>query len=182
MNISALRAGVIATACMALGFICVPAKAAEALPLSSLTLADLAAPEKELGDERKYWVMHKPGVTQEQASADLSFCWRFVPHGVQRSTPTFVPWQKGDATKPVTYDGGQYGMVGAVIGMMIAGPLERSVRQTRMFRCMVPRGYARYRITEDMWKHIYQAKSDEAIATLARIASGPVPPNARVLP
>jgi hypothetical protein len=101
---------------------------------------------------------------------------------VQRSTPTFVPWQRGDATRPVTYNGGNYGLVGLAIAAMIAGPLERSIRQTRMFRCMVPRGYARYRVTEDMWKHIYQAEPGEAIAALARIASGPVPPNPRVLP
>jgi hypothetical protein len=158
------------------------ALAAEEPPLSTLTLVDLAAPEKDLGDERKYWVVHKPGVSVEEATADLTFCWQFVPHGVQRVTPTFVPWQKRDATRPVIYDGGQYGLVGVAIASMIAGPLERSIRQSRMFRCMVPRGYARYRITEDMWKRIYQAKPEEAIPTLARIAAGPAPSNPRVLP
>lgn len=157
-------------------------QASDSPPPPGIGLADLVAPEQELGDERKYWVLHRPGVSIEQATADLTFCWRFVPHGVQRSTPTFVPWQKGDATRPVTYDGGQYGLVGVAIGAMIAGPLERSVRQSRMFRCMVPRGYGRYRVTEAMWKRIYEAEPAEAIATLARIAAGPVPPNGRVLP
>jgi hypothetical protein len=103
-------------------------------------------------------------------------------HGraVQRATPSFVPWQKRDAARPVRYDGGSYGLVGAAIGAMIAGPLERSIRQTRMFRCMVPRGYSRYRVTEDMWKRIYEAEPEQAIATLAAIASGPVPPTPQV--
>ena len=149
---------------------------------AAIIVPNLAIAEKELGDERKYWVLHKPGVTIAQAEQDLAFCWRYVPHGVQRSMPDFVPWQKGDATRPVTYDGGQYGMVGAIIGAMIAGPLERSIRQTRMFRCMVPRGYARYRTSEALWKDIYQAEPRVAISTLARIAAGPVPPTARVLP
>jgi hypothetical protein len=182
MKVSRFQSGALALAAMVSLASAKPALAADLPKLSDLTLADLAAPEKELGDERKYWVLHKDGVTFEQARADLAFCWQFVPHGVQRSTPTFVPWQRGDANRPVTYDGGNYGLVGMAIAAMIAGPLERSIRQTRMFRCMVPRGYARYRVTEDMWKHIYQAEPAEAIAALARIASGPVPPNARVLP
>lgn len=157
-------------------------QAGDGASLAEITSASLAAPEKELGDERKYWVLHKPGATLEEVTADLSFCWRFVPHGVQRDTPSFVPWEERDATRPVSYDGGQYGLVGMAIGAMIAGPLERSIRQSRLFRCMVPRGYARYRITEDMWKRIYQAEPAEAISTLARLATGPVPPTPRVLP
>ena len=159
-----------------------PGLAADTGSLDRLQLADLAASEKDLGDARKYWVLHKPGVSVEQATADLSFCWRFVPHGVQRSSPSFVPWGRGDATRPVVYDGGQYGLVGMAIAGIIAGPIERSIRQTRMFRCMVPRGYARYRVTEAMWKRIYEAEPKAAIATLARIASGPTPPNPRVVP
>jgi hypothetical protein len=149
---------------------------------ASVKVPDLAAAEKDLGDERKYWVLHKPGISFEAARQDLQFCWQFVPHGVQRSAPAFVPWHLGDANRPVAYNGGSYGVVGAVIASMIAGPLERSIRQTRMFRCMVPRGYQRYRITEDRWKEIYQAPPEQAIAILAAVASGPVPPNARVLP
>ncbi|MFM5925146.1 MAG: hypothetical protein ACKOPG_13265, partial [Novosphingobium sp.] len=160
-----------------------PAAIAQTQPAGPIVAtADLAAPEKDLGDERKYWVLHKPGISFETAQRDLQFCWRYVPHGIQRSVPGFVPWRQNDANRPVTYDGGNYGLVGMVIASMIAGPLERSIRQSRMFRCMVPRGYHRYRITEDRWKQIYQAPSDQAIATLAAIASGPVPPNPQVLP
>ena len=157
-----------------------PVAAQNAPPQPIVTVEELAAAEKDLGDPRKYWVLHKPGVSVEQASADLTFCWRFVPHGVQRSTPSFVPWRKRDANRPVSYTGGPYGLVGAAIGAIISGPLERSIRQSRMFRCMVPRGYARYRVTEDLWKRIYQAEPAQAIATLAAIASGPMPPTPEV--
>jgi hypothetical protein len=151
-------------------------------PAAPVAIPDLSASEKDLGDERKYWVLHKPGVSIEQATRDLTFCWQYVPHGVQRSVPGFVPFRQADANRPVTYNGGNYGLVGAVIASMIAGPLERSIRQSRMFRCMVPRGYHRYRITEDRWKEIYQADPQTAIPMLAAIAAGPVPPNPRVLP
>lgn len=157
-----------------------PGAAQTAPPQPAVAVPDLAAAEKDLGDPRKYWVLHKPGVSVAQATQDLSFCWRFVPHGVQRSVPTFVPWQKGDAARPVRYDGGQFGLVGAAIGAIISGPLERSIRQSRMFRCMVPRGYARYRVTEDMWKQLNQAEPAQAIAALAAIAAGPVPPTPQV--
>lgn len=149
---------------------------------ASAPLPDLAAPEKDLGDERKYWVLHKPGVSAEVAAQDLRFCWQFVPHGMQRGVPGFVPWRKGDANRPVNYDGGNYGLVGLAIASVIAGPLERSIRQSRMFRCMTPRGYHRYRITEAKWKELYEADPETAITSLAALAAGPVPPNPRVLP
>jgi len=152
------------------------------VPPPAISLPDLSVATKDLGDERKYVVFHKPGITTEQAEADLGFCWRFVPHGVQRTTPGFIPWQKGEATRKVSYDGGQFGLVGAAIGAIIAGPLERSVRQSRMFRCMVPRGYARYRTSEAVWKDINLGDAARAIHTQALIAAGPVPPTPRVLP
>ena len=75
------------------------------------SLPDLAVPADKLGDDRKI-AFHKPGVTVEQARADLSFCWRFLPHGVSRQAPGFVPWRKADVDRPVSYDGGAYGLVG----------------------------------------------------------------------
>ncbi|MDB5710786.1 MAG: hypothetical protein JWL96_2856 [Sphingomonas bacterium] len=153
-----------------------PVEQAEALP-------DLAVPADKLGDDRKYIVFHKPGVTVEQARADLSFCWRFLPHGVARQAPGFVPWRKADANRPVRYDGGAYGLVGLAIGAIIAGPLERSIRQSRLYRCMVPRGYARYRTSEDVWKLLNTGSAaPRAIMLQARIAAGPTPPTPKVEP
>ncbi|WP_157218840.1 hypothetical protein [Flavisphingomonas formosensis] len=155
---------------------------APAAPVPEEAMPDLAVPANELGDDRKYIVFHKPGVTMEQAEADLSFCWRFLPHGVQRTAPSFIPWQQGDATRPVVYSGGSYGLVGAAIGAIIAGPLERSVRQLRLYRCMLPRGYVRYRTSETVWKLLNGDDAARSIRLQARIAAGPVPPTPRADP
>lgn len=151
-----------------------PASADEVLP-------DLAVPAGKLGDDRKYIVFHKPGVTVEQAAADLSFCWRFLPHSVAREAPSFVPWLRGEATRHVSYSNGNYGLVGDAIAAIVAGPVERSIRQSRLYRCMVPRGYARYRTSEDVWK-LLNTTDDPArsIRLQARIAAGPVPPTPKV--
>lgn len=146
-----------------------------------MAIPNLNVPQAELGDERKFFVFHKAGVTLDEARADLGFCSRYIPRGQQRFLPDFVAWQHVDPAKPVPTDIG-YGLVGVAIMAIIDGPIDRSVRQTRMMRCMLPRGYARYRTSETLWK---QLNSDDLAASVeiqARIASGPVPPTPRTLP
>jgi len=143
-------------------------------------LPDLAVPAQELGDERKYFILHKPGVTAEQAEADLRLCWRFLPRGAQRGTPDFIAWRSDDGARKKFETSNTFGLVGVVIGAIGAGPIERSLRQSRIFRCMVPRGYARYRTSEAMWKQLNEGDPGQAIRTQARIAAGPVPPTPEV--
>ena len=147
----------------------------------AVAIPNLAMPEKELGDTRKYVLFHKLGISRDQAEADLRFCWQFLSRGVQRSVPGFIPWRSADAPRQVTYSNGQFGLVGEVIGAIIAGPLDRSVRQSRMFRCMLPRGYGRYRTSEALWKTLNMGDVNTGIAIQAQIASGPVPPTPKVL-
>jgi hypothetical protein len=154
--------------------IAIPAETAIAVP-------DLHVPDSDLGDERKFFFFHKPGVSFAEAYADLSFCSRFIAHGQQRSLPDFVPWQRNDPARPIP-DNLSYGLVGIAIMAIIDGPIERSIRQTRMMRCMLPRGYARYRTSEAQWKQVSTGDLATAVAVQARIASGPVPPTPRTLP
>lgn len=142
----------------------------------------LAVPASALGDERKYFVFHKPGISVEQAEADLAFCWRFLPHGDMRVVPGFVAWRSTDGPRAVSYASDQYGLTGQLIGLIIAGPIERSVRQSRLFRCMVPRGYARYRTSEDVWKQLNEGDPVALIRAQAMIAAGPQPPTPRIVP
>jgi hypothetical protein len=59
--------------------------------------------------------------------------------------------------------------------------LDRSIRQQVMMRCMLPRGYDRYSVTEVMWKQIHAGDNIPALIDLqAAIASGPVPPTPKV--
>jgi hypothetical protein len=148
---------------------------------ASIAVPDLAVPAQELGDERKFFVIHKPGVTFEAAREDLAFCFRYVPRGDMRRYPSFVPWQETSpaVSAPQTLN---YGLVGVAIMAIISGPLDRSVRQSRMMRCMLPRGYARYRTSETLWKQLNGKDLAQSILVQAKIASGPVPPTERVLP
>ena len=171
---------VVMSATALMGACCASAQGA---PTISEPLPDLNVPEQQWGDDRKYVILHKAGVSVTEAEADFGFCWRFLPHGVQRRSPSFVPWRRGEATRPVSYDGGAYGLVGAAIGAIIQGPLERSIRQARLYACMLPRGYARYRTSEDVWGRLNDDENPQkSIRLQALIAAGPVPPTARMEP
>lgn len=146
-------------------------------------IPSLAVPADQLGEEQKFFVLYKAGVSVEDAQADLSFCWRFLAHGVPRQVPAFVPWRQPSMAKPIDYSAGPFGLlVGVAIGAIIAGPIDRGIRQMRMIRCMVPRGYARYRTSEDVWKQLNTDDAARSIRLQALIAAGPVPPTPRVLP
>jgi hypothetical protein len=143
------------------------------------SVPSLAASEAEWGDERKYVYFHKPGVSFADALRDISECARHARRTAQRTAPAFVPWGRDDRGSPVTYEGLNYGLVGAAIGAIIAGPLERSARQTVMIRCLTPMGYSRYRAGKDQWQAIFEGDGDW-VPVAAAIASGPVPPTPRV--
>ena len=90
----------------------------------------------------------------DQARADFAFCFRYTQTGPGIVYPYFHPWNGPGAGKAASYDGGSYGLVGSIIGAMIAGGIERSKRQMNMMHCMIPRGYQRYRISEPLWKEL----------------------------
>lgn len=144
-------------------------------------LPDLTADTKELGDARKYVVFHKPGISYEDALRDMTACARHSNRSAARKTDYFVPRGRDDKGNPVVYDGGNFGLVGAVLASIIDGPIERSVRQTTMIRCMTPRGYTRYRAAKDQWQEIFE-KRDDWVQVAAVIASGPVPPTPEAKP
>lgn len=150
----------------------------------SALVPDIGADQRPLGDERKYFVFHQQGISLDRARADLGYCFRYTVLGGGVVFPAFVPLDaSAGVANPVTYDfGGQYGLTGAIIGAIIAGPLERGKKQMAMMRCMLPRGYARYRISEELWKEINGKDRAASIEIQARLATGPVPSTPRVLP
>ncbi len=150
-------------------------------PITSVA-PDIAADPRPLGDERKFFIFHRADTSLSEARADLAFCFRYVQTGAGILLPYFAAWEGEGPGKAAVYDGGQYGLVGSLIGAMIAGGLERSKRQMNMMHCMIPRGYARYRISEGLWKELNGADRIASIEVQARLAAGPVPPTPRVLP
>lgn len=147
----------------------------------SIAVPDLNIPPRQLGDPKKFFVFHKPGVTFEAARQDIAFCSRYIARGMQRQYPSFVAWQSEPPPDPIVQSV-NYGLVGVAIMAIISGPLERSIRQSRMMRCMLPRGYARYRISESLWKQLNGDDLERSVLVQAKIASGPVPPTERTLP
>lgn len=128
-----------------------------------------------IADGWRHFYFHKVGVSYEEAYRDFSDCYRFLPvAGVNPMLPMFVPWTErpGTETLPQVVNGG---IVGGIILAMVSGPLERRDRQSRMRRCMEPRGYVRYALAEPTWRLLIDNYSQRSIALQALAASGPAP-------
>jgi hypothetical protein len=124
----------------------------------------------------KYFVFHKAGVSYEEAYADFAECYAFLPtFAGGGELPLFIPWGQSETpdTEELKNNGGNFGLVGMAIGALIDGPLRRRAYQSRMRRCMEPRGYDRYGIDKDVWQEISGNYSAESVAVKAKIASGP---------
>lgn len=158
------------------------APSSPAIKSQPLALPDLKVADKDLGSERKFYVFHKPGVSVEQATADLKFCWHFLPRGGTIAGGMFIIRE----TRYIPISRYRYDpsvlrpLVHAAIVSIIDGPIERSMRQLRMFRCMVPRGYDRYRTSEAVWLQLNSGDQEQSIKMQAAIAAGPVPPTPKI--
>jgi len=120
---------------------------------------------------------HRAGVSYAEAYADFRDCYRFLPvrDALYGYVPGFRLWTRRNAVGPYQPPPNNYGLVGGVILAMIAGPLDRRDRQSRMRRCMEPRGYVRYPLREEIWRQLIDNYSPRSIAMQALAASGPAP-------
>jgi hypothetical protein len=162
--------------------------AAAAAPLAASTPPDPASIEvpaitegrdpKVIEDGWKWFYFHRENTSYVEAYADFEDCYRFlpVPYASGVSFPGFAPWRaRADGTKVKPPPIGPYGIVGDIIGALVAGPIERRARQSRMRRCMEPRGYRRYPMSEDNWKRAVGHYSGLTLPVQAKLASGPIP-------
>jgi len=144
---------------------------------STLQVPDMT-PARDRGviaDGWKHFYFHKAGVTYEEAYRDFSDCYRFLPTpGANLALPMFVPWSEraGSEQSPPSNYGG---LVGGVILGIVSGPLNRRDRQSRMRRCLEPRGYVRYPLARAPWQQLIDDYSPRSIAVQALVASGPAP-------
>jgi hypothetical protein len=144
---------------------------------ATLEMPDMA-PTRDpdvIRDGWRHFYFHKTGVTYEEAYRDFSDCYRFLPvQGANAMLPMFVPWSErpGAGRSPQANYGG---LVGAIILDIVSGPLERRDRQSRMRRCMEPRGYVRYPLAAESWRRLIDDYSLNSIALQALAASGPAP-------
>lgn len=124
----------------------------------------------------KYFYFWRADTSFEEAFADISECYLFLPvRYAHPGTPMFAPWEERPSAEIVRPSYQPYGLVGAAIGAIVAGPLERRARQSRLRRCMEPRGYQRYPLQERRWEQLTDNFSPASIAMQAKAASGPAP-------
>ena len=153
--------------------------AGEAEP--QIEVPELVSADGKYGNELKFFVFHKKNTSFTAARSDIAECSSHLTRGKQLKMPAFVAWEDGDRTAEAVEFNGAYGLVGLAFYSILEGPLERIIRQQVMMRCMLPRGYDRYSVTEPMWKQIHEGEnSSELIVLQAAIASGPVPMTPKV--
>lgn len=152
---------------------------AETMPVldpSTIEIPDLSTSSNPevIKDGWKYFLFQREGVSFKDAYADFADCRRFMqPNGWQTATlDRFIPWNSKPG-KTLEQPLGPYGMVGALMGEMVEGQLARRDYQSKMRRCMEPRGYVRYGVSAEIWNRIYKLAPDQWVAVQAKIASGP---------
>ena len=146
---------------------------------ATITLPDLSSANdpRNAAEGWKYFYFHKQGVSYEKAYADFSECYRFLPvWRVEASLPMFAPWEETPGSwsvpSPVI---SQYGIVGDLIGLMVAGPVVRRAYQSRMRRCLETRSYVRYPLAKDAWEQLIDNYSPRSIALQAKAAAAAAP-------
>lgn len=165
----------------------VPLAAQETAPVATgevapqIALPDLVAADGKYGNDLKFFVFHKDGATFDSARSDIAECSSHLVRGKQLKMPAFVAWEDNDRQAEAIEFNGAYGLVGLAFYSILDGPLDRSIRQQVMMRCMLPRGYDRYSVTEAMWKQIHEGDNASGLIDLqSAIASGPVPATPKV--
>lgn len=124
----------------------------------------------------KYFYFWRADTSYDQAYADFADCYRFLPVAQGDALlPMFIAWQGEEALDEKPPVSNQYGIVGAALGALVAGPINRRASQSRMRRCMEPRGYQRFPAPKEAWEAIIDGYSQESIAVSAVLASGPRP-------
>ncbi|WP_152616336.1 hypothetical protein [Sphingomonas sp. ERG5] len=127
---------------------------------------------KVVADGWKFFYFWRANTSFAQAYADLTECYRFLPvSNAEVGLPAFVPWTSvtGVRIHEPNYLAGS--LVSDIIGAMVAGPLDRRMKQSRMRRCMEPRGYQRFPAPEKVWVTIIDNYSHGSIAVQAKLAS-----------
>ena len=164
--------------CPAVAFAAEPQLAVQSAPMPRVE--DVTVPAitggrdpKVVGEGWKHFYFYRPDTSYEQAYADFADCYRFLPVPYATGAiPMFVPWEAQTGAAIVKPSGpGPYGLVGDVIGAMVAGPIIRRQFQSRMRRCMEPRGYQRYPADEATWEKIIDNYSARSIAVQAKLVA-----------
>jgi len=134
--------------------------------------------KKVVRNGQKYFYFWRADTSFEKAYADLADCYRFVPiaEGNAALLPMFIVWkgtpEDRDDTSPAVNN---YGLTGLLLGALLGGSGLERAKQSRLHRCLGPRGYQRFPLPKKTWQLINDGFSVKSIAVRAKIASGPKP-------
>lgn len=131
---------------------------------------------KVVSDGWKHFYFHRPKTTYDEAMADLSECYQLaeLPDS-WGMVPTFVDWNHRPNPVKSAPNPMISGILPALIGPAIIRTQNRRAMQSRLRRCMEPRGYQRYPLSEVDWHWLIADFSPATLPRQARLMSGPAP-------
>lgn len=153
-----------------------PAAEAEA-PAESAFLAYRPAADESF---MRHFFFHRPGVALEEARADLAECRTYASSAMlwPREPKSVPPDPK---VLPPDVSGGPLGpLVGGIAFGLVEGGERSKISAANMRKCMGFKGYARYGLSDELWKQLNAGTPEEALLRQARLASGG-PPSGRKL-
>ena len=139
---------------------------------ASVQLPDLGTITPEVIKEGgKFFAFVNPSLTYAQAYADVAECRSFLPTGIMRPLPSFVPWEEPSVRPPIVYR--PVGLAAGILVSIIMPKLERGQRNNKLRRCMGPRGYRRVAVPEAAWQALNEGDELQLIAKQAKLATMP---------
>lgn len=139
---------------------------------ATVQLPDLGSTTPEVIKEGgKFFAFVNPSLTYAQAYEDIAECRSFLPTGVFRQLPSFVPWEEPSVRPPIVYR--PVGLAAGILVSIIMPKLERGQRNNKLRRCMGPRGYRRVAVPEAAWQALNEGDELQLIAKQAKLATMP---------
>lgn len=130
----------------------------------------------------RHFFFHRPGVSLEEARADLAECKTYA------SSAMFLPRSPGSLPPdpevlPPIVSGGSVGpLVGNLAFGLIEGGERAKIAAANMRKCMGFKGYGRYGLSDPLWKQLNAGSPEEALLRQARLAAGAAPSGRRLDP
>ena len=137
---------------------------------ASVQLPDLGTITPEVIKEGgKFFAFSNPSLTYAEAFQDIAECRSFLPTGVFRQLPSFIPWEEPSVRPPIVYQ--PVGLAAGILVSIIMPKMERGQRNNKLRRCMGPRGYRRVAVPEAAWLALNEGDELQLIAKQAKLAT-----------
>ena len=155
------------------------ALASPAEPADAAFLAFRPAEDESFG---RHFFFHRPGVSLEEARADLEECRTYASSAMlwPRSPGSLPP--DPDILPPQVTGGSLGPLVGGLAFALVEGGERAKIAAANMRKCMGFKGYGRYGLSDPLWKQLNAGSPEEVLERQARLASGGAPSGRRLDP